>query len=96
MIHGKESIGLSFPLLSQHPGAAMNEQNRPIEDVLASYAEVLMRTPGVVGTGIGLCDDSPCIKVFLENGRAETLENIPLMIEGYRVDPVVTGEVRAL
>jgi hypothetical protein len=74
----------------------MNEQTRPIEDVLASYSDVLMNMPGVVGAGIGLCDDSPCIKVFLENGRAETLENIPRMIEGYRVDPVVTGEVRAL
>lgn len=74
----------------------MNEQTRPIEVVLALYSDVLLSTPGVVGTGIGLCDDSPCIKVFLEDCRAETLESIPRMIEGYRVDPVVTGEVRAL
>ena len=74
----------------------MTEQTRPIEDVLASYSEALMDTPGVVGTGIGLCDETPCIKVFLENGRAETLERIPRLIEGYKVDAVVTGEIHPL
>lgn len=75
---------------------AMTEQTRPIENVLASYSAALMDTPGVVATGIGLCEDTPCIKVFLENGRAETLERIPRSIEGYRVDTVVTGEIHPL
>ena len=69
---------------------------RPIiEDVKAQYESSLMNIPGVVGVGIGECDKTPCIKVYLEK---ETLESksIPKQLEGFKVDIEITGPLEAL
>lgn len=74
----------------------MKEQpTRPIEDVLAAYTAMLMDLPGVVGTGIGLCDDTPCIKVLVRTMDAATLERLPRSIEGHPVEAMETGDIRA-
>lgn len=63
-----------------------------IEEVQDAHTEEWMALPGVVGTGIGLCDGEPCIRVFLSRPSPETEEAIPSVVEGYRVDVRVTGE----
>ncbi|MCG8594164.1 MAG: hypothetical protein MI785_07295 [Kiloniellales bacterium] len=73
---------------------AMTEKS--IESVLDAHAPALMAHPEVVGTGVGLCDDSPCIKVFVIARSAELRQRIGAEIEGYRVDLVETGPIRAL
>jgi hypothetical protein len=55
----------------------------------------IITKPGVVGTAIGLCDDTPCIKVYLAERNEELLELIPDTFKGFKVDVEVTGEVRA-
>lgn len=66
---------------------------RPIEEVLAAHTPEWMELPGVVGTGIGLCDDEPCIRVFLSRPSPEAEEAIPERVEGHRVELVVTGPI---
>lgn len=72
---------------------------RPIEEVQEAHTPAWMELPGVVGTGIGLCDREegadpprePCIRVFLSRASPEAEEAIPERVEGYRVELVVTG-----
>ena len=54
-----------------------------------------MAISGVVGTGQGLCDGEPCIKVFVIKKTQELEEKIPVKIEGYKVQIEETGKVRA-
>jgi len=68
---------------------------RPIEAVQGSHTDSLMRIPGVVGTGIGLCDGAPCIKVLVVRATPELRKAIPDSLEGYRVILDETGTVRA-
>lgn len=69
---------------------------KSIESVLDAHSPALMAHPEVVGTGVGLCDGSPCIKVFVIARSAELRQRIGAEIEGYRVDLVETGPIRAL
>ncbi len=71
-------------------------QQRPIEIVLKEHTDSLMSLPGVVGTGQGLCDGQPCIKVFIVKKTPELLRQIPAAIEGYTVAVEETGEIKAL
>ena len=66
--------------------------------IMAAQQELtdsLMSRPGVVGTAIGLCDNAPCIKVYLARRDEELLKLIPDTHRGYKVDVEVTGELRA-
>ena len=66
-----------------------------IEEVLKKFTDNLMAISGVVGTGQGLCDGEPCIKVFLIKKTPELEEKIPRELEGYKVKIEETGKVRA-
>jgi hypothetical protein len=73
-----------------------------IEEVQERHTPEWMELPGVVGTGIGLCDRKegadpprePCIRVFLSEPSPQAEEAIPDRVEGYRVELVVTGPFR--
>jgi hypothetical protein len=54
-----------------------------------------MAIPGVVGTGVGLCDAVPCLKVFAAERTPEIRDRIPDSVEGYPVRVEVTGEFQA-
>ena len=69
---------------------------RTIEDVLKEHTNELMSISGVVGTGQGLCDGEPCIKVFVIKKTTELLKKIPHNLEGYPVKVEETGPIRAL
>lgn len=55
-----------------------------------------MEIHGVTGTGQGLCDGKPCIKVFVNKLTDEIRGKIPDTIEGYPVSPEETGMFRSL
>ncbi|MGH9259307.1 MAG: hypothetical protein ACRD08_05305 [Acidimicrobiales bacterium] len=65
---------------------------KTIEEVLAAHTDSLMALPGVVGTAIGLCDGTPCIRVLLADSGAAA--KIPARLDGYRVKAEVTGPIR--
>ena len=66
----------------------------PIDTVLARHSAEWMAVPGVVGTGIGLCGASPCLRVFVEERTTEIERQIPATVEGHPVSIVVVGRVR--
>jgi hypothetical protein len=70
--------------------------SRPIEEVLKEYTDELMSIPGVVGTAQGLCNNNPCIKVFVIEKTKEIDQRIPDELDGYRVEVEETGEFKAL
>lgn len=69
---------------------------KAIEKVLKEHTKELMSIPGVVGTGQSLCDDKPCIKVYVIQETPELEQKIPRILEGYPVVIKETGEIRAL
>jgi len=71
-------------------------QQKPIEQVLREHTDSLMALPGVVGTALGQCAGSPCIRVFVAKKTPDLLKQIPSSIEGYMVSVQETGEIRAL
>jgi hypothetical protein len=73
--------------------AAMSDTT--IEAAQQELTDSLMSKPGVVGTAIGLCDDVPCIRIFLARRNEALLAIIPETFRGYKVDVQVTGEFRA-
>jgi hypothetical protein len=82
-------------------GTADQEERAPmpentIEAVLKAHTPRLMSLPGVVGVGEGRCDGAPCIKVLVLERTPELVERIDVVIEGYKVEVVATGEIRAL
>lgn len=84
----------SCGLLRNDAEETMNEGPATIEEVQERYTPEWMALPRVVGTGIGLCDDEPCIRVFLSARSPEAEKAIPEKVEGYRVEVVVTGPFR--
>ncbi len=69
---------------------------KTIVEVLKEHTEELMSLPGVVGIAQGLCDNKPCIKVFVIEKTPELAQKIPDILEGYQVIIEETGEIRAL
>jgi len=67
-----------------------------IKEVLKKHTKDLMSIPGVVGTGQGLCEGKPCIKVFVIKKTPDLDQKIPQTLEGYPVVVEETGEVKAL
>jgi hypothetical protein len=67
-----------------------------IEGVLKKQTKDLMSIPGVVGTGQGLCEGKPCIKVFIIQKTPDLDHKIPKTLEGYPVVIEETGEIKAL
>jgi hypothetical protein len=69
---------------------------KTIEEVLREHTDQLMSLPGVVGTAQGLCDDKPCIKVFVIKKTQALDQRIPDTLDGYPVKIEETGEIKAL
>lgn len=55
-----------------------------------------MTIAGVIGTGIGRCEDKPCILVFTTSDAEHLRQKIPATVEGYPINIQNTGEIRAL
>ncbi len=69
-------------------------QRISIEEVLKKHTSNLMVIPGVTGTGLGLFQGNPCIKVFVTKLTNELRQKISKTIEGYPVIIEETGMFR--
>ena len=70
----------------------------PDTTIIAAQEELtptVMALSGVVGTAVGLCDDEPCIKVYLARDDQELRARIPETYRGFAVDIEVSGEFEA-
>ena len=77
-------------------GGEMEMSAKTIEEVLKEHTDELMSIPGVVGTAQSLCNDKPCIKVFVIKKTPELEQKIPAVLEGHPVEVEETGEFKAL
>jgi hypothetical protein len=66
-----------------------------IEEAQRQLTDSVMSIPGVVGIGIGECEGTPCIKVFIARKTAELVDRIPTIYKGYTVRVEETGEFQA-
>ena len=66
-----------------------------IDQVLERVTGEWLAIPGVVGTGTGVCDGRPCLKVFVSERTREVEARIPPSAGGYPVRVEVTGSARA-
>ena len=69
--------------------------NKKIKEVLRSYAHKLMAVPGVVGVGEGESEGKPCIMVFVIDGKAKPLKDLPQSLEGYLLKIEESGQFQA-
>ncbi len=67
-----------------------------IEQVLKDHADELMAIAGVVGVGQSLCAGKDCLHVYVVKNSEELARKIPSEIEGYHVEIITTGEIKAL
>ena len=70
-------------------------EKKAIEQVQEAYTNQWMEIPGVHGTGIGLFEGKPCIKIFSSKKAEELRGKIPSDVEGYPVIIEVTGTFQA-
>lgn len=75
--------------------AGQEAEAEPIERVLERVTDGWMKIPGVVGTGLGLCEGVPCIKVFVTRPPEELDLPIPDEVDGHPVRFERTGPFRA-
>ena len=68
---------------------------KTIKEVLEEHTDNLMSFSGVVGTGQGICNDKPCIKVYVSQKTSELDKKIPKYLDGYKVIIEVIGKIRA-
>ncbi|HEX9581511.1 MAG TPA: hypothetical protein VF970_10440 [Gemmatimonadales bacterium] len=74
----------------------MENQATSIEQAQEHLTKRVMRLPGVTGIGIGLCEQTPCIKVYVVRRTPALAAQIPPVFEGYAVDIRESGDIRAL
>ena len=91
-IIGFSALGMSCE--SPHPENSQMSP-RPLQDVLKDHTDRLMSIPGVIGTAQALCDEEPCMKVYVTRKTPELLQQIPTQLEGYRVEIQEIGEIQA-
>lgn len=92
-------LGGTFTCARQVVDAVQRERlmaGKTIEAVLKEHTDRLMSLPGVVGTAIGVCEGTPCIKVLVVEKTPQLVNEIPQKLEGYPVVIEETGEIRAL
>lgn len=66
---------------------------RSIAEVVAAHRDAWMDRPEVTGVGIGRCEGTPCIVLYLLRRTDELEASLPDSVEGHPVRLEVTGRV---
>ena len=83
-------------------GAKIHDREKaemPAQDIqegLTAHTPRLLAMDGVVGVGQGICDGAPCLKVMILKKTSELIKQIGADADGYRIEIIETGEIRAL
>ncbi len=63
-------VAATFAALAALPGPSAGQSPEQVAVALERERAAIMALPGVQGAGIGLCDASPCIKVYAADPAA--------------------------
>jgi hypothetical protein len=69
---------------------------KAVGEVLRKQTDELLSLPGVVGTGQGLCDGLPCIKVYVVKETPELEQEIHRLLDPCPLSIEETGRFRSL
>lgn len=75
---------------------AGKNMKKSIDQVFQEQRGRIMGISGVVGTGIGLCGERPCIKVYTSQPASALAGKLPGSIDGYVIEIEMTGPIQAL
>ena len=67
-----------------------------VEEVKKRHEARLMKTPGVVGVGIGRSGGKPVIRVYVAKDSPKVRRAVPESLEDVPVEIVVSGPFKAL
>ena len=70
--------------------------NSTTHQVLKRNRDAIMALPGVLGTGLSLCEGDPCIKVFVTERRSETERELERLLNGHPFIIEESGRFEAL
>ena len=77
-------------------GAEKGMSGKAVGEVLRKHTDELLTLPGVVGTGEGLCDGRPCIKVYVVEKTPELEQEIHRLLDPCPLSIEETGRFRSL
>lgn len=66
-----------------------------VEEVKRRHELRLLKTPGVVGVGLGKKDGQDCIRIYVADDKPEVLAVLPRSLEDIPVEIVVSGPFKA-
>ncbi|MGQ0796295.1 MAG: hypothetical protein ACT4OI_00290 [Methanobacteriota archaeon] len=66
-----------------------------VDEVKRRHEAHLLKTPGVVGVGIGRRDGRDCIRVYVAEDTPKILAALPRALEDVPVEIVVSGPFKA-
>lgn len=66
-----------------------------VEEIKRRHEGKLMKTPGVVGVGIGRKDGRDCIRIYVAEDSPKVLAALPRSLEDVPVEVVVSGAFKA-
>ena len=66
-----------------------------VEEVKRRHEAHLLKTPGVVGVGIGRREGKDCIRVYVSEDTPKILSALPRSLEEVPVEVVVSGPFKA-
>jgi osmoprotectant transport system permease protein len=89
---GEDPGAVAHAFLERRGGRGMN--GTTIEAAQQELTDRIGEHPDVVGTAIGLCAGTPCIKVFLARDDEPLRRRIPETFRGFAVAVEVTGRIR--
>jgi hypothetical protein len=77
-------------------GGEKGMSGKAVGELLRKHTDELLSLPGVVGTGQGLCDGRPCIKVYVVKKTPELEAEIHRLLDPYPLSIEETGRFRSL
>jgi len=66
-----------------------------VEEIKRRHEAHLLKTPGVVGVGIGRKEGKDCIRVYVSEDTPKILSALPRSLEEVPVEVVVSGPFKA-
>jgi hypothetical protein len=90
-----QAVGYQEQVMGER-GGEKGMSGKAVGEALRKHTDELLSLPGVVGTGQGLCDGRPCIKVYVVKKAPELEEEIHRLLDPCPLSIEETGRFRSL